>query len=222
MRNIINQMIDSAVEQSESKPTILHFLEQYRTNGQVCSHVSLIGGKWNVPYNMNSQFLDIYCRNARNKQYIVERPTEFYPIIIDIDLKYNCEKSEEFILSKVPEFLNIFSVSACDIFQNVDTDVYICSKNMISKNKKCYKHGLHVYFPNLVSNWETSSNLRNHILNREGRISLKMLFETINEDNDIFDRCMCRENPNGIRMPWSYKKVNKTCIILHKNFTSTI
>lgn len=196
-------ILERTFEKIDDKVSTDVWLSRYRASKSIPSnkitHVSLSGGKYRVPDSKHTEFLNVYVRNARNKQHIVEKPSDNYPVQLDIDLKYESPRDENFVLSKVNTFLSLFASAATRVFKNVDTDVYVCTKK-----REFTKNGIHMYFPDLVSRWQTQARVRNYILeNSEG--SLKELFETINSDENIYDAAMCRKNPNGLLLPWSSK-----------------
>ena len=196
---IIEQIIKNVVE---NKPIdTLTWLSDYKTNKNA-THVSYIGDKWKIPDNKYKDFLNIYIQNARKKQYLIERPTQFYPLIIDLDLLYESPKNETYVLAKIPKFIEIIVVVLDNIFENISTDVYICSKKGNWK-----KNGIHIYFPNVIANYEMQAIIRKKVLEND----LKGLFKTINDNKDIYDIATCRKNPNGLAIPYS-KKPNQTNI----------
>ena len=93
----------------------------YDIEGVVQTHLSfgvLIKGKFYIPKEKHEEFINLYCEAIKyNKLSIIERPTDYNPILIDIDLTGDTLK-ENNRLYNIEDFqhLNIYNTSLNKLF----------------------------------------------------------------------------------------------------------
>jgi P4 family phage/plasmid primase-like protien len=83
-------------DQDQPVRTFRHLLESYSvadsssSGGVVVTHTSLTGGKYHVPGCEYAKFLDAYCQAIEDGEHwsLVERPTEHYPLLVDLDFVF--------------------------------------------------------------------------------------------------------------------------------------
>ena len=92
------------------------FLKQFQIkkgeNDKIITHTSMKGGKWSIPKEKLSEFYQITKDNIVNgpeNKLLVEKMHDYFPFVIDIDLK---EDHELFLISGQ-------SISLCDIIKKI-------------------------------------------------------------------------------------------------------
>ena len=141
------------------------FLKKYKiqkeTNEKPITHTSMKGGKWSVPENELHEFYKLIKNNIINGDEnipLVEKMRDYFPFVIDIDLKYNdvieerqytSETKEvllEYIWSVINEFIEINDNSSKGIALFMEKDKpYPCNKQNFKS-----KDGIHIGFPELI------------------------------------------------------------------------
>ena len=115
-------------------------------------------GKFNLNEEEEKQFLKSYIKaldNGVNDFSILEKPTKYSPIIIDIDLKIN--KSEykgrklytnKLINKIIKTYYSIFE----QMFKYYDEPCFVFEKDeeVYNEEKEIYKDGIHIIFPDIV------------------------------------------------------------------------
>ena len=141
------------------------FLQKYKikkeTNEKPTTHTSMKGGKWSIPENKLPEFYKLtqeHIVNGPENKLLVEKMRNYFPFVIDIDLKYNSVLEErqynndtidsllEYLWSKITEYIQIDDISGKGIaFLMEKVKPYPCDK----QNFKT-KDGIHLGFPELI------------------------------------------------------------------------
>jgi hypothetical protein len=108
---------------------LLDFLNVHKSKSNF-THVSLVGGKYSIPYYRNEEFLELYlqCLHKGKKMYLVERLDTTFKYFIDLDIEEKLKYSEvEEYISKINEILiSVFDVEEVKcIISNNDTKYHI-------------------------------------------------------------------------------------------------
>ena len=82
--------------------------------------------------------------------------------------------------------------------QEIHILLFVAKKAILKIN--IIPQGCIYIFSDFICTWETQNKIRELVLES---INLKKLFESINDDTDIYDSVLCRKNPNGLAMVYS-------------------
>lgn len=177
---------------------IKDLLNKHRSNTAYWSHVSLITPKGKFSFHRNSYetFMEEYCKqlNKNNmKLGIAEKPENYIPILVDIDLKSD-HKEQLYTEETVMCIINVY--------QNVLKEI-IKTKNSINMyavvlekegyhSGNVYKNGFHLHFPHIFISKEDHINV---LLPRVKHIiKEKNIFKDKNVDEIIDD--------SYVKNPW--------------------
>lgn len=177
------------------------FLKKYKSTTHEFTHTSLVGGKWNIPDSELDHFYESYYNACINKQllYITEKhQLNYSPIVIDFDILYKegitkRQINESHLDSIVTIFIDYIKLYIKD-------DYYKCyvmqrpapylkkdktgheSPSTEDARTNNYKDGLHIVFPNIVTEYEFQFIMRKIIINK-----FQEILDDINNINDIYD-----------------------------------
>ena len=147
------------------------FLQKYKikkeTNEKPTTHTSIPstaepwGGKWSIPEDKLPEFYKLtqeHIVNGPENKLLVEKMRNYFPFVIDIDLKYNSVLEErqynndtidsllEYLWSKITEYIQIDDISGKGIaFLMEKVKPYPCDKQDFKT-----KDGIHLAFPELI------------------------------------------------------------------------
>ena len=141
------------------------FLQKYQiqqeTDKQPITHTSMKGGKWSIPENKMKEFYTVTKNcvvNGPENKLLVEKMRDYFPFVIDIDLKYSseleerqytpttCSKLMEFIWEKISQSVQIDDLSGKGVaFLMEKEKAYPCSKQGYKS-----KDGIHIAFPEII------------------------------------------------------------------------
>lgn len=169
-------------------------LSKYESNEKnlELSHTSFDGKKYYVADDELQTFYEIYLKYNK-KNSIVERHIMLYsPVVIDFDIKQTTKKRsiDDTIIDGI---YNLFVDEFKKIFVN-DTD-YLCYFLMRPapyKYRDCYKDGIHIYFPNIVTTFDFQFKFREHMMPFIEDI-LKNI-NNLNTISDTYDKSVIKSN----------------------------
>jgi hypothetical protein len=168
------------------------------TDNSLTTHYSMEGFKLNLSEDYDT-FQELYAKNIKFKNCLVEKKTEFFRFFIDFDVLSEVIIDEEPYLKCIQEVIfNIYNI------KNLKCISTIPDKNIeiIRENKKFIKQGFHFHWPDLIVDVETAIKIRSNIL-----VSIKTVFGKVEHfDNDwekIIDKCVYKKN--GLRLIGSDK-----------------
>ena len=181
------------------------FLKLYKINknetNKIITHTSMRGGKWCIPKDKISEFYKLtksdIIGNSNNK-LLVEKMHEYFPFVIDIDLKYKTLISErqynedtiesliEFLWCQISECIKITDISGKGIAFFMEKEKpYPCDKQKYKS-----KDGIHIAFPEIIVNKQAFKKIITKIQNEN---KIKQIFEETceikpdNSDKEILD-----------------------------------
>jgi hypothetical protein len=150
------------MENINLKKPVYDFLNAHRSleSGETITHLSYgnFRGKFNLNDEEEKQFLKLYIKaidNGVNDFSILEKPTKYSPIIIDIDLKINkseykgCKLYTNKLINKIIKtYYSIFE----QMFKYYDEPCFVFEKDeeVYNEEKEIYKDGIHIIFPDIV------------------------------------------------------------------------
>ena len=196
--------MNSVIQAYRNHP-IFTFLEN-RSGGQEVSVTGMgeqLKGKWAVSDAEYPQFLDLLNDYLFVKKHralgFVERPriNVAKPLLIDLDFKYpeNMSLTHSFTDAQIEEFCHVLQEGISHFFDVSDyqeISYYVLLRPTAYKDKGVLKDGIHIECPDFSLTNDKWNVLRRWILNNG---AIRRIFgETgyLNEDHDIFDQAMGR------------------------------
>jgi hypothetical protein len=168
------------------------------TDNSLTTHYSMEGFKLNLSEDYDT-FQELYAKNIKSKNCLVEKKTNFFRFFIDFDVLSEIIIDEEPYLKCIQEVIfNIYNIKDLKCISTIP------NKNIeiIKENKKFIKQGFHFHWPDLIVDVETAIKIRSNIL-----VSIKTVFGKVEHfDNDwekIIDKCVYKKN--GLRLIGSDK-----------------
>ena len=162
------------------------------------THYSMEGFKLNLSDDY-STFQELYSKNIKSKNCLVEKKTDFFRFFIDFDVLSEIIVDEEPYLKCIQEVIyEIYKIKDLKCISTVP------NKNIeiVKENKTFIKQGFHFHWPDLIVDVETAIKIRSNIL-----VSIKTIFGKVEHfDNDwekIIDKCVYKKN--GLRLIGSDK-----------------
>jgi len=161
------------------------------------------GGKWSIPEKKMKKFYKLCIEQVINgdKNYLlVEKMRDYFPFVIDIDLKYKShvdrqynnktiEKLNEYLWKKITECIHITETSGKNILFLMEKEkTYPCDKQDYKS-----KDGIHLAFPELIID---KSSFKQIISKIQSDNKIKEIFTEYciedgigpdNNDKEIFD-----------------------------------
>jgi hypothetical protein len=144
-------------------------------------------------------FQELYAKNIKFKNCLVEKKTDFFRFFVDFDVLSESIVDEEPYLKCIQDVIyNIYNIKNLKCISTVpDKNIEIAKEN-----KTFIKQGFHFHWPELIVDVETAIKIRSNIL-----VSIKTIFGKIEHfDNDwekIIDKCVYKKN--GLRLIGSDK-----------------
>ena len=182
------------------------FLKQFQIkkgeNDKIITHTSMKGGKWSIPEENLSEFYKLTKDNIVNgpeNKLLVEKMHDYFPFVIDIDLKYKTKLEErqynddtiesliEFLWTKISECIKIDDISGKGIVFLMEKEKpYSCDKQGFKS-----KDGIHLAFPELIVNKQAFKKII-HFIQESNKIKeiftdKSISFGPDNEDKQILD-----------------------------------
>jgi hypothetical protein len=164
----------------------------------IATHYSMEGFKLNLSDDYDT-FQELYAKNIKFKNCLVEKKTDFFRFFVDFDVLSESIVDEEPYLKCIQDVIyNIYNI------KNLKCISTVPDKNIeIAKEKKTFiKQGFHFHWPELIVDVETAIKIRSNIL-----VSIKTIFGKVEYfDNDwekIIDKCVYKKN--GLRLIGSDK-----------------
>ena len=177
-----------------------YYIEK-QTDEKPITHTSMKGGKWSIPEDKLPEFYkltnDIIIQGDQNRLY-VEKMHDYFPFVIDIDLKYKSvieerhytedtiEELISFLWTQISECIDIKDISGKGVaFLMEKEKPYPCTKGDYKS-----KDGIHLAFPEIIINKQAFKKIIQRIQN-ENKIK-KIFTDTCeigpdNEDKQILD-----------------------------------
>ena len=178
------------------------FLTQYKVDKSPISHTSMTGGKYFIPEDKNTEFLEIYHHDileGKKPCYLVERHSEYGPVVIDIDIKYKTETGERGYTIEVLEKIMKIYMKYLEKYININESNrtgYILEKKkptFIEKDQE-YKDGVHIFFPDIITKSNIQELIREKVIDHINKTDLFNYINNTNDLNDIFDKSVIKSN----------------------------
>ena len=168
------------------------------TDTSLTTHYSMEGFKLNLSDDYDI-FQELYAKNIKFKNCLVEKKTDFFRFFVDFDVLSESIVDEEPYLKCIQEVIyNIYNIKNLKCISTIpDKNVEI-----IKDDKTFLKQGFHFHWPDLIVDVETAIKIRSNIL-----VNIKTIFGKVEHfDNDwekIIDKCVYKKN--GLRLIGSDK-----------------
>lgn len=173
------------------------------------------------------QFYKVY-KNAPER-HLIERHTEYGPLVIDFDLKFPLEEKVErkYKESDITTILDMYRTEIKNMFQIKNKDkltAYVFERDepYISKKKDgtpdCIKDGIHIIFRNIVSKPEIQYVIRTNVIKRAVDAKLFDGYGILNTMTDVIDILVIEKNG---WMVYGSTKPGKKPYVLTKIFDHT-
>lgn len=142
--------------------SIIEFLKKNKSDTTFHSHVSLIFPKGTYIFNRENleELWTLYCDSVKNKTDVVgiaEKPDQFIPVIVDVDIKldseYDDEKDNLYTQKHVEMVIEAYQTVLQKMVKNCTDQTLICvllekEKYIVSKGGANFvKNGFHLHFP---------------------------------------------------------------------------
>ena len=151
-----------------NKNLISNILREHYTDGFYITHTSMIEptGKFQFSRQTLEEFFNLYCQEIENKNYfygITEKPQQYVPILIDIDLKIKTSSSSSLYSEKqVLQIINIYNRVLKETIEIENSDltcVFLSKPSYIQKDN--LKHGFHLHYPKIFMD---QLEIENHLV----------------------------------------------------------
>ena len=178
------------------------FLTNHKVDKAPISHTSMTGGKYYIPEEKNTEFLEIYNRDileANIPYHLVERHSEYGPVVIDLDVKYKSDTSKRgYTIEVLEQIMQIYMKYLEKYISINDTNRkgYILEKKkptFIEKDQE-YKDGVHIFFPDIITKPNIQELIREKVINHINKTDLFDYIDNTNDLNDIFDKSVIKSN----------------------------
>jgi P4 family phage/plasmid primase-like protien len=128
------------------------------------THVSLISPEGKYQFNRQTleEFWRLYCDDVKKGKYnygIAEKPQQYAPVLVDVDLKIDVEKNMEadklYTYDNIEEIVRIYQKVIREIVEDWDDNNLVCillekePYQMSTETCTYIKNGFHMHFPNL-------------------------------------------------------------------------
>jgi hypothetical protein len=164
----------------------------------LATHYSMEGFKLDLSEDYDT-FQELYAKNIKFKNCLVEKKTDFFRLFIDFDVLSESIVDEEPYLKCIQDVINnIYNIKNLKCISTApDKNIEI-----IKEDKTFIKQGFHFHWPELIVDVETAIKIRSNIL-----VNIKTIFGKVEHfDNDwekIIDKCVYKKN--GLRLIGSDK-----------------
>lgn len=167
------------------------------------THVLMNGGTLHVCTDRLNEFNDLYVQSIRagEKLFVVEQKTPCYKFFIDVDYV----DEEALTIENVENISRIICDKVSSLVKGTD-DTCVISVSKPKPKGELTKTGIHLNWPNIVTDRENALNIRGHVIIHLNRIySAKEWNKFI--DQAVYGNPETGSNGSGFRLPWSHKKV---------------
>lgn len=135
--------------------------------GQPYTHLSLNGGKYNIPKDKEMEFISIYSENLlfKGKMYLVEHRPEIFRYMIDLDIV----DDEYWDIEKIKEVVKLIQTVIYDFYEmDMNAICCTCEKKNVLKDGEIVgvKTGVHVIYPRHFTKSEDAIILRLAIIQK--------------------------------------------------------
>jgi len=167
-----------SVQSSEAKSHYLTNLKSFldgcrarKNDIEVVTHLSfgdLIKGRFNISSEKHEEFIKLYTKAIKyHRLSILECPTEYNHILIDIDLSGSELKQNGRLYDSVDikHLLNIYNNSLNRLFDIKKYKFHVFEKPSVKQiDNGVYKDGFHIVIPDIITSYENKFKLRSMVM----------------------------------------------------------
>lgn len=187
------------------EPTLENILRENYVDGVFHTHVSMIQPRGKYQFNRQSleEFWKCYCdtlqRNNNPMVGVAEKPQQYLPILVDVDLKVNTElisleSDKLYTYDQVKQLVQIYQSILKKITDECEENDLVCvllEKPPYKVNNAIMKNGFHLHFPNLFLDKVVQDV---HLIPRvKEALKENKLFANLGFENsgDVIDKSCC-------------------------------
>jgi len=187
------------------KSNVYNFLEKYRVGGGSeikYTHVSMgdsFLGKFNLDKKASKEFIKIYSEavNYGINFCIAEKPKDYGPLIVDIDLELPIDDFKNNRLYTYDMIISVINAYRLSIKKYLDVtsselEVCLCEKECATLKTSVVKDGFHLFFNNICAHYKLRHLIRNNVIKLLSDNSLFLGFT--NSINKIIDEAVVSTN----------------------------
>lgn len=176
--------------------SVLSFLHNYRSKVSPHTHVGWMPtlGSFNVPKEKMEEFYDCYTKALMNGETmgLCETHEKLCPIVIDIDIKYELDEgyARRYTEDDIKLIVKLYNEQIRTFFDDDSKDLtaYVFEKPTPTKANGNMKDGIHIMYPNIVSESDIQFAIRNTIVDYVNEHNLFASWKCKNKIDDVFDK----------------------------------
>ena len=188
----------------KSGSKISKLLNQCRVKkGEKCNYTRMNPNRsYYIPNELSDKFFEYYAKAIKKgtKLSLIERHTQYGPIVIDIDLKFDVSnKKRQYTTDHIEAIISAYLSeidAAFDIDKEYKKDAFVFERTTPyiekRKEKSIVKDGIHIIFPHIISKPNVQIYIRDNILKKCSDLFSDI--HVINGTADIFDRSVIATN----------------------------
>lgn len=176
--------------------SILSFLEQFRCKG-TGTHSGWYPtlGSFNIQEQNTEEFFEVYtqCFLKKEKLGLTELHEKLSPILIDIDIKYELDEGykRRYTSNDLKMIVKLYNEQLRTFFDIENSDqlkAYVFEKPQPTKTNGNMKDGIHIIYPNIISESDVQYIIREMIVEYVDEHNLFQHWNAKNKTFDIFDK----------------------------------
>ena len=178
--------------------SVLNFLQQFRIKGSGSSHTH-VGwhptlGKFSVPDNELDNFFNVYSSAVEKKETLglTEVHEKLSPLLIDIDIKVSIDEGyvRKYTNEDIKYIIRLYNEQIRNFFDVSTFKAYIFEKPQPTKSSGKMKDGIHIVYPDIVSEPDIQYKIRENVVNFVKQNELFKHWDATNTMDDIFDKAV--------------------------------
>ena len=215
----------------EYKIKLYKFMNECRT-GDTFTHLSYhkdFSGKFNIPEDKIIDFTGLYikCIEYKVDLSILEKPKDYSPLVIDVDLKKATDNNDRiYDDNDIDYIINCYTDAIEEHLIIPDKDkmfVAVFEKQNVKVCNDYIKDGIHIVFPDIITDIATKHSIRLHAVNR--MMQDDYFKNYIEKADKIIDRAAVSSNCwflYGSKKPDEPEPYKVTKYFLYSNTTENI
>ena len=176
--------------------SILSFLDNYRCKG-TGTHSGWYPtlGSFNIPEEQYGVFFEAYTTAFMKGETLglTELHERYSPILIDIDIKYELDEGyvRRYKQDDIKMIIKLYNEQLRTFFEITDPEMlkaYVFEKPQPTKTNGNMKDGIHIMYPNIISEPDIQYMIRENIVEYVDEHNLFTNWNAKNKTHDIFDK----------------------------------
>lgn len=177
--------------------SILSFLSDYRSKTGPYTHIGWAPtlGSFSVPKEKMDDFYECYTKAILDGEIsgLCETHGKLGPVVIDIDIKYELDEgyTRRYTEEDIKTIVKLYNEQIRTFFESgQDLTAYVFEKPSPTKANGNMKDGLHIMYPNIVSESDIQFAIRNTIVDYVNEHNLFSSWKCKNKIDDVFDKAV--------------------------------